>query len=70
MSNNEAKIDDTTTSVPAVGCETPCYAFPGELRKAAKCVFLAVEESVAQSLASKLNRAADIIDEFQEEMPK
>ena len=42
-----------------------------ELKKAAKCVFLAAEESVAQDLSDKLNKAAttlanqqDIIDKL------
>lgn len=27
MSNSEATKDDNAARVPAVGCETPCYAF-------------------------------------------
>jgi len=36
-----------------------------DLRKAAKCVFLAVDEVVAQDLADKLNGAAALIEELQ-----
>ena len=38
-----------------------------ELRKAAKAVFLATEELVAQDIADKLNWAADKIDRLEGE---
>ena len=37
-----------------------------ELRKAAKCVFLATEENVAHDLSDKLNRAANTIEALQD----
>ena len=33
-----------------------------ELRKSAKCIFIAVEPAIAQDIADKLNWAADEID--------
>jgi len=33
-----------------------------ELRKAAKCIFIVVEEKIAQNIADKLNGAAHEID--------
>lgn len=44
--------------------ETPYYANVDDLRKAAKCVFLATDKAVAQDLADKLNGAANMIDEM------
>jgi len=37
-----------------------------ELRKAAKAVYLAVDEDVVIDLATKLNNAADMIEELQD----
>lgn len=37
-----------------------------ELRKAAKAVYLAAEEPVAQDLSSKLNNAAKTIDDLKD----
>lgn len=39
-----------------------------ELRKAAKCIFLAVEENIAQDIADKLNKAAHEIDRLRNEL--
>ena len=45
---------------------TACYVNTVELRKAAKCVFLATNETVAQDLADKLNGAANMIEALQD----
>ena len=37
-----------------------------ELRKAAKCIFLATEEDIAHDLSDKLNMAANTIEELQD----
>ena len=37
-----------------------------DLRKAAKVVFLVIEESIAEDLSNKLNDAADTIEELQD----
>ncbi len=39
-----------------------------ELRKAARCVFLACEKPVAQDLADKMNGAAHEIDELEKQI--
>ena len=39
-----------------------------ELRKAARCVFLACEEAVAHDLADKMNGAANEIDRLRNEL--
>jgi len=38
-----------------------CLDFIEELRKAAKCVFIAVDAGIARDLASKLNKSADLL---------
>ena len=35
-----------------------------ELRKTAKCIFIVVNEEIAQDIAEKLNKAADEIDKY------
>ena len=45
---------------------TPSYVSIEELRKAAKCVFLATDAPVAQDLANKLNGAANKIEALQD----
>jgi hypothetical protein len=37
-----------------------------DLRKSAKCVFIAVNEDVAKDISDKLNIAADLIEELQD----
>ena len=39
-----------------------------ELRKAAKCIFIAVNEEIAQGIADKLNGAAHEIDRLRNEL--
>lgn len=68
MNNDKAKkgVNDQETGGVICLIATEDYANTNELRKAARCVFLAVDEIVAQDLADKLNGAADMIDELQD----
>ncbi len=65
MDDNIAQSESQSQDCKNSGA-APCYANVDELRKAAKCVFLATDAPVAQDLADKLNGAANMIDELQD----
>ena len=63
--NNDKTVNSTpiASEVPVKRLVMPDVT---DLRKAAKCVFLAADEDVAHDLSDKLNRAANTIEELQD----
>jgi hypothetical protein len=65
MTDNKKEITTTETDSEST-VERMVMPDVTDLRKAAKCVFLATEEDVAHDLSDKMNKAANTIEELQD----